>query len=402
MVTFIAFLGGALAASAALGLSLYTYIRKLRKQEKKNTSKENTLRHGIQKLRAAEHKVAEAETILAEKTSTFESSLISYQSLKKENDLLKQDLFNLIVAQKKGEADFLTGEQRQKEIVGYANAISERYLEDNIRWISDKLTTKNFAGSNNKLRKIISHVRNTGYDVSPKREAELVNQLKIRFEKKVQEEFQREEQARIRAQIREEQKLEREIEKQLKDSERETKAIEQALEIALQQAQDEHSSEIEALRAKLRESEERAERAKSQAQMTKAGYVYVISNIGSFGENIFKIGMTRRLEPMDRVKELGDASVPFPFDVHMMISCDDAPSLENTIHRELHKLRLNKINNRKEFFRTQIGDIVNIVQNNHGTVDYQLKADASEYRESLALNDADEEYLDKVIESVAE
>ena len=80
--------------------------------------------------------------------------------------------------------------------------------------------------------------------------------------------------------------------------------------------------------------------------------MYVLSNIGSFGEGVYKIGMTRRLEPQDRVRELGDASVPFPFDVHMMISCDDAPSLENALHRESHKQRVNKVNFRKEFFRT--------------------------------------------------
>ena len=90
---------------------------------------------------------------------------------------------------------------------------------------------------------------------------------------------------------------------------------------------------------KLAEAQASSERAKSMAQLTKAGHVYILSNIGSFGEGIFKVGMTRRLEPQDRVKELGDASVPFPFDVHAMISCENAPGLENALHKELARYR---------------------------------------------------------------
>ena len=121
----------------------------------------------------------------------------------------------------------------------------------------------------------------------------------------------------------------------------------------------------------------RAERAVSQAQLTKAGHVYVISNIGSFGENVYKIGMTRRLEPLDRVLELSGASVPFPFDVHMMISCNDAPGMENTLHRHFHKLRINRTNPRKEFFRTTLDEIVGVVRAHHGEVSYIADAEAA-------------------------
>ena len=90
--------------------------------------------------------------------------------------------------------------------------------------------------------------------------------------------------------------------------------------------------------------------------------MYVISNIGSFGEGIYKIGLTRRLEPYDRVKELGDASVPFEFDVHAMIFSDDAPALENTLHRHFRDRELNKVNHRKEFFRVDIDEIEEVVK----------------------------------------
>jgi hypothetical protein len=134
--------------------------------------------------------------------------------------------------------------------------------------------------------------------------------------------------------------------------------------------------------------------------MTKSGYVYVISNIGSFGEGVYKIGMSRRLEPMDRVRELGGASVPFPFDVHMMISCDDAPSLENALHRELHKQRLNKVNFRKEFFRVDLELIRNVVETNHGEVDFVADAEALEYHGTLDLAEEDYEFVERVASSM--
>ena len=85
------------------------------------------------------------------------------------------------------------------------------------------------------------------------------------------------------------------------------------------------------LQAQLQAAEEKNQRALSMAQQTRAGHVYVISNVGSFGEHVFKIGMTRRLDPLDRIRELGDASVPFEFDVHAMIFTEDAPSLTQAL-----------------------------------------------------------------------
>ena len=99
-------------------------------------------------------------------------------------------------------------------------------------------------------------------------------------------------------------------------------------------------------------------------QSTRAGYVYIISNIGSFGENVYKIGVTRRLEPQDRVDELGDASVPFYFDVHAMIFSDDAPSLENALHKAFDNRRLNRINLRREFFHVTLSEIEDVVRRN--------------------------------------
>jgi len=190
------------------------------------------------------------------------------------------------------------------------------------------------------------------------------------------------------------------VDRELKQLQRERTAIQAALDQALAEARDKHSEEVQRLQARLAEAEEKSRRAMSMAQQTKAGNVYVISNIGSLGESVFKIGMTRRLEPLDRVRELGDASVPFPFDVHMMISCDDAPSLENALHRELHKLRINKTNPRKEFFKVDLETICRIVRAHHGEVAYVADPEALEYRQSLSMSEEDSKFIENVYQGI--
>ncbi|SDX60243.1 GIY-YIG nuclease family protein [Thiocapsa roseopersicina] len=200
------------------------------------------------------------------------------------------------------------------------------------------------------------------------------------------------EQRRIREQIREEQKAQREIERALKDSAREEKSLQKAL--AKVQAEAAQSSEAQRaffdarlaeLHARLAEAEARNQRALSMAQQTKAGHVYVISNIGSFGEDVFKVGMTRRLEPLDRVRELGDASVPFAFDVHALIWSEDAPALETALHRQFIQAQVNKVNPRKEFFQVPLGAIRRQLEAKGILASWTMTAAAAEYRESLAL-----------------
>lgn len=204
------------------------------------------------------------------------------------------------------------------------------------------------------------------------------------------------EQAEIKAQIREEEKVIREIEKARVAAEKEERLIQKTLQKVrkeLAQASDEQKAQYEAqlaeLEGKLQEAEDKGQRALSMAQQTRRGHVYVISNIGSFGEDVFKVGMTRRLEPLDRVKELGDASVPFSFDVHAMIYSDDAPTLEKALHKQFKDHAVNKTNSRKEFFRTSIASIKETVES-HGVneVRWTMKAEAAEYRESLSIEEA--------------
>ena len=130
-------------------------------------------------------------------------------------------------------------------------------------------------------------------------------------------------------------------------------------------------------------------------QHGKAGYVYIISNVGSFGDNVFKIGMTRRLDPQDRVNELGSASVPFKFDVHTFIFSEDAVSLENKLHQELDAKRVNKINLRKEFFKCSIDEIENIVRRIQPTASFIRSRLAEQYHQTLSLDKQQLEFVEE-------
>lgn len=205
-------------------------------------------------------------------------------------------------------------------------------------------------------------------------------------------EKEKEEQRRIKEQIREEERAQKEFEKAIREAAKEEDTIRKAMEKAraeIAKATEEQKAKYELklqeLTIKLSEAEAKNQRALSMAQQTRSGHVYIISNIGSFGENVFKIGMTRRLEPSDRVRELGDASVPFPFDIHAMIYSEDAPALENELHKFFALNQMNKVNPRKEFFKVPISDIKNEIENRGLKVKWTITADAAEYRESLAI-----------------
>jgi hypothetical protein len=144
--------------------------------------------------------------------------------------------------------------------------------------------------------------------------------------------------------------------------------------------------QIQDLQEKLERITKDKEDIINREQNTRAGFVYIISNIGAFGENVYKIGMTRRLDPMERINELGDASVPFKFDVHAIIFTEDAPALESKLQERLSKYELNKVNPRKEFFKVPLSEIQEVVRELHsGTINWIESPSADEYRESLII-----------------
>jgi len=220
--------------------------------------------------------------------------------------------------------------------------------------------------------------------LSELRWAVVVQELKLK---------EREEQRRIQEQIREEEKVRREQERAIREAQAKEEAIRETLEKARLEADHASAQErakfdarIAELTQRLAEAEAVKQREISLAQLTRAGNVYIISNIGSFGEEVFKIGMTRRRDPMDRIWELGDASVPFDFDVHAMIYAEDAPALERMLHEEFDALRINKVNYRKEFFRLPLGRIKEFVASKGLNAAFTMLADAHEFRETEALS----------------
>jgi hypothetical protein len=201
-----------------------------------------------------------------------------------------------------------------------------------------------------------------------------------------------EEQRQIREQLREEEKVRREVERAIRESEREEESLRKAMEkaqammqSATLQQREKYESQLAELSAKLLIAEEKNKRALSMAQQTKRGHVYVISNVGSFGDGLLKIGMTRRLDPMDRIWELSDASVPFDFDVHAMIMCEDAPQLERLLHKSFLLGQVNKVNHRKEFFRVTIAELREALEKQGISASWTMAAEAREYRETLAI-----------------
>ena len=225
-----------------------------------------------------------------------------------------------------------------------------------------------------------------------------IEELYLTYEYHDKKQKEKEEQQELRAQMREEAKRETELKKLKKEAEKEAATYEKALEKARKEAQEATGEQLGTLQDKIQtlisqldEANRKNERALSLAQQTKQGHVYVISNMGSFGDDVYKIGMTRRLDPLDRVKELGDASVPFLFDIHAMIKTDNAPELEKQLHEKFGSNRLNLVNMRKEFFNVKLEDIKDAVTELcDDEFDFIETAVAREYRETMSIRSSKE------------
>lgn len=218
-------------------------------------------------------------------------------------------------------------------------------------------------------------------------------ELYLMYEYQLKKQEEKEAAKEARARQREEAKAAKELEEARKKLEKEQTHYQNALTKLLAQINTASPSELDVLNAKRKELEGQLSKIDTEikdvdyrAANQKAGYVYIISNIGSFGEDIYKIGMTRRLDPMDRVNELGDASVPFDFDVHAMIFTDDAPALEAALHNAFADRKVNCINHRREFFNVTLDEIKQVVRQNFDkTVEFIDIAPAQQYRESLLV-----------------
>lgn len=221
-----------------------------------------------------------------------------------------------------------------------------------------------------------------------------LQELYLCYEYQVKKQQEKEEQKRLREQMREEARVMKEIEDAKLKLAKEEKHFNQALAALEQRLQqplsDAERTLVEKEREQLQQKLAGIEKDKldvlKREQNTRAGYVYVISNIGAFGDNVYKIGVTRRLDPQERIDELGDSSVPFDFDIHALVFSDDAPALETALHQAFAGRKLNMINGRREFFNVTLEEIEAVIKRNFSKpVEVTRLADAAEYRQSMKL-----------------
>jgi len=261
----------------------------------------------------------------------------------------------------------------------------------------DRVKHSNYEVSKKRIQKSYDDIRVLGIvmniQLSPKYLKLKLDELDLAFEFQVKKQEEKEELRRLKEEERDKRKAMEEIEAAKKRLEKEQAHFEQEISHVRARLKNATGEEASKLAEKLAGLEEKSEAIDAKFKdldyreaNNKAGYVYIISNIGAFGEDVYKIGMTRRLEPHERIDELGDASVPFWFDVHAMIFADDAPKLENALHRAFEKKRLNMVNARREFFNVTIEEIEEVIKANFDkTVELTYVPEADQYRESQIL-----------------
>ncbi len=331
--------------------------------------------------------VAYTTTPIVEETITSEEYKSQYSMITlKEKEMIKNNkaitITNYTMSKKETSSNI-------KQLLRCFNAESDVQISS--------VTFKNIESVKNKIQKSFETLNKlfvlSGVQVNQEFFRIKLEEADLMYKIAYQKEQERLQQKAIREQMVEEEKVRREIEKEKAKVEKEETHFKQEIDNLMKRLH--AASEIEKqlyvdkireLEEKLKEVEESKKNVLEREQNTRAGYVYIISNIGSFGENVYKIGMTRRLDPMDRINELSSASVPFEFDVHAMIFSDDAPALEATLHNAFSDRRVNMINKRKEFFRVSLLEIEKVVkQNFNATVQFTMTAEAAQYRETQKM-----------------
>jgi len=218
-----------------------------------------------------------------------------------------------------------------------------------------------------------------------------LRELRLTHEMREKLKAEREERAEMARAAREEQKLLRDLELAEAEEQRYARLLAQVRSDAERAAGadlEAYSAKIALLERDLAAAHEKAERAQAMAEKTRSGYVYVISNVGAFGPDLVKIGLTRRLDPADRIRELGDASVPFLFDTHAIIYSDDAPTIERALHKEFEAARVNAINFRKEFFRVSLDQVEEALHRIAPEASFFKDVEAQEFRETVSVRTA--------------
>lgn len=368
--------------------------------EKQKASENITkLNETIEKLKKKKAKM-EKDIEVSDLISCFNySSFESYSSEECKNKLatLKQEEKILLKDEKAVTVTF-EGTKRQtnnviKQIIRCFNSECDNIVLS--------VSVKNIETLRNKIAKSFDSInkifKDNGVQLTTKVLEYKLKELTLLYEYEQKYQQEKEIQKAIREQMVEEEKARKELEKREAEIEKDEKQFNKEISKMMQYMQKADSDvekqiyadKIKELEEKLKTLEVEKADVINRRQNAKAGFVYIISNIGSFGEDVYKIGMTRRLEPMDRIKELSSASVPFEFDVHAMIFSEDAPALEASLHSHFDKNRVNKINPRKEFFKVKVDEIEKFVDDTFDkTVQFTKIPVAKEYRDTLSLLNA--------------
>lgn len=376
-----------------------SYLQEEKKIQEKKIELQKSLDNIINQLNCAEQELQklQSDTLVAHYNFSDYDGLSS-EDCKNKLTLLKNDEQDLI---KSGKAISIQSDSTKKIINDNVKQILRCFNSecDNILM---NLSVKNIDSMRNKMTKSYETLNKIfsvdGMSINKQLLEFKLEELNLVYTYEVKREQERELQKAIKEQMLEEEKVRREIEAQKAKIEKDqlqcSKEIDKLMSYMHKSQNDTEKQiyidKIKELEDKLKELEKSKESVLEREINAKAGFVYVISNIGSFGENIYKIGMTRRLEPMDRIKELSSASVPFEFDVHAMIFADDAPSLETALHQHFEKQSVNRVNLRKEFFNVSLDEIEQVVKENFNkTVEFTKIPVAKEYRQTLNILDSE-------------
>lgn len=365
-------------------------VEKLTQEEQSIKQRIDELNQEVSRLQTEIENFTKEALVAAVDVSSYEQ--FTSEEIKNKLQLLRLNQKEII---KKDMALVITANDKKKVVNNNAKQILRCFNAECENIISN-VSARNVDAARGKITKSFETLNKIfetdGVAISKEYLESKLEELNLVYTYELKKEQEKEIQKAIREQLLDEEKARKELERERQKLEKEETHFRNEIKKLMAHMQRTTSEveknfyveQIKSLEEKLEQIVKDKEEIINREQNTRAGFVYVISNIGAFGENVYKIGMTRRLDPMERINELGDASVPFKFDVHAIIFSEDAPALESALHERLSQYELNKVNPRKEFFNVPLSEIKKIVSELHnGTVNWTDEPSADEYRESL-------------------
>ena len=365
-------------ACLAVGLASATFVTRV---SKKLSRAETDKKKAERALLVSNSKVAAAAEINKGFKKNFDVLVAD------EKKRLQTDFSSRLNQTKQLQAKVEKRVEESSELVPTITVVGKRLLDESLHRISRELSASNLGDCRMRLKHVIEFCRDQGCKVSTRDEDEMMEQLERDHQAYLLEAKYKNERMLVEAKMQEEQRVIEQIERGIKQAEAERSTIASSLSSMLKDPDNSTDSRIEHLRAKLQEAEARMSEASSVLHDPTAGHVYVLSNIGAFGEGIFLIGFTRMADPLQHIEELSKTSVPFPYDIHMLVPSENAEVLAKKLYLDLHESRLNRFNHSKSFFKTTIKTIWQLIVAHHGNIDFVEEPPAREFKESLEMSE---------------